>query len=219
MLAEALDWAAPALEGITLEGLRRTGWARLNLPPADSFAPHAEGNFPTPSGKCEFVASGAAGGNFVLPLFRQGSSEFQPGQPVPALPTFATPDPSTQRYPLRCISPKSHAFLNSGYANLARQRHAEGEPRLLMHPDDADRRGIEDGDPVSVFNDRGSFPVVARVSDDVRPGVVTTGLGHWRKLSRGATLAAVTSAEFGDLGNCPTFSDTLVEVRPATPGS
>jgi hypothetical protein len=41
--------------------------------------PHAVGNFLTPSGKCEFKASMAAGGNFVLPLFRQGSNEFQAG--------------------------------------------------------------------------------------------------------------------------------------------
>jgi hypothetical protein len=43
-------------------------------------------------------------------------------------------------------------------------------------------------------------------------------LGHWRRLSREkATVAAVTSAAFGVLGNCPTFSDTLVEVEPVKP--
>jgi anaerobic selenocysteine-containing dehydrogenase len=220
MVRDALDWSAPALQGITLEQLQEKGWARLNLPGPDSFAPHAEGNFPTPSGKCEFVASQAAGGNFVLPLFRQGSNEFQPGQPVPSLPTWVpSPQPSTaDRYPLKCISPKSHAFLNSSYGNLPAQRRVEGEQRVTIHPDDADRRGIEDGDPVRVFNDRGSFGVLARVSEDIRTGVVMANLGHWRTLSREkATVAAVTSAAFGDLGNCPTFSDTLVEVEPVKP--
>ena len=54
MVAEPLDWSAPAMQGITLESLRKTGWARLNLPSHDEYAPHAEGNFPTPSGKTEF---------------------------------------------------------------------------------------------------------------------------------------------------------------------
>ena len=36
MMAEAFDWSAPAMDGITLDSLRRTGWARLNLPPPTS---------------------------------------------------------------------------------------------------------------------------------------------------------------------------------------
>src|SRR5262249_17099194 len=83
---EAMDWTAPALQGIDMELLKREGYARLKLGTPDTYAPHAEGNFPTPSGKCEFVASMAAGGNFVLPLFRQGSNEFQPGEPVDPVP-------------------------------------------------------------------------------------------------------------------------------------
>jgi len=54
---EAMDWTAPALQGIDMELLKREGYARLKLDSPDTYAPHAEGNFPTPSGKCEFVAS------------------------------------------------------------------------------------------------------------------------------------------------------------------
>jgi len=32
MMAEAFDWSAPAMDGITLESLRQSGWARLSLP-------------------------------------------------------------------------------------------------------------------------------------------------------------------------------------------
>jgi len=223
MALEAMDWSAPALQGITLEGLKEKGWARLNVADPDTFAPHAEGNFPTPSGKCEFYASAAAGGNFVLPLFRQGSNEGQPGGHVPPLPTYVPPRESpdhnpeqASHYPLSLISPKSHAFLNSSYANLDTQRRVAGEPGIVVHPDDALSRGIKDGDPVRVFNERGSFEVVARVSDEIRCGVVMANVGHWRKFSRAsATVAAVNSVRFGDLGNCPTFSDTLVQVEPA----
>jgi hypothetical protein len=92
MTAEAFDWSAPAMARITLESLRQSGWARLNLPPADHYAPHAEGNFPTPSGKVEFRSSIAEQtGNFVLPLFRQGSDEYQPGGTIDPCRTTCRP--------------------------------------------------------------------------------------------------------------------------------
>jgi len=62
---DALDWASPALQGITMDLLREKGWARLNVGTPDTYVPHAAGNFLTPSGKCEFKASMAASGNFV----------------------------------------------------------------------------------------------------------------------------------------------------------
>ena len=99
MAVEALDWASPALQGITMDLLKAKGYARLNVGTPDTYAPHAEGNFPTPSGKFEFKASMAAGGNFVLPLFRQGSNEFQAGEPVDPLPTYIPPRESPATNP------------------------------------------------------------------------------------------------------------------------
>jgi anaerobic selenocysteine-containing dehydrogenase len=218
----ALDWSAPALQGITLDLLKEQGYARLNVGTPDAFAPHALGNFPTPSGTCEFVSSMAASGNFVLPLFRQGSNEFQAGEPVPALPTYVPPRESpvtnpelAARYPLNVISPKSHAFLNSSYGNLPPQLRVAGEQRAIIHPEDATKRGIRDGQPVRVFNDRGSVEAMAHVSDEVMKGVVVVPLGYWRKQSRAATtINAVTSPAYADLGRAPTFSDNLVEIAP-----
>ncbi|MEZ4658820.1 MAG: molybdopterin-dependent oxidoreductase [Caldilineaceae bacterium] len=42
-------------ETVTWDKLLEQGFARLNLP--QPYLPFAEGNFPTPSGKCEFTAS------------------------------------------------------------------------------------------------------------------------------------------------------------------
>ena len=62
-LENFVDWDAPACDGIDLDYLREHGYARLNLGTKDDRAPHKEGNFPTPSGKCEFKVEGAK--NFV----------------------------------------------------------------------------------------------------------------------------------------------------------
>jgi anaerobic selenocysteine-containing dehydrogenase len=220
---DAMDWANPALHGITMDLLKEKGWARLNVGTPETYAPHAKGNFLTPSGKCEFKASMAAGGNFVLPLFRQGSNEFQAGDPVDSLPTYIPPNesPSTNprlaaKYPLNVISPKSHAFLNSCYGNLPAQLHHAGEQVVLVNPKDALARNIGEGSAVRIFNDRGSFEAIAKVNGDVMQGVVVAPLGYWRSLSRmGATVNALNPGAFADLGRAPTFSDTLVEVAIA----
>ncbi|HEY3565581.1 MAG TPA: molybdopterin dinucleotide binding domain-containing protein, partial [Casimicrobiaceae bacterium] len=85
-----------------------------------------------------------------------------------------------------------------------------------IHPDDAAARGIASGDPVRIFNDRGSFAAMARVTDRARTGVVVAPSVWWRKLAPGGENAnAVTSQALTDLGGGPTFYDCLVEVRPA----
>jgi anaerobic selenocysteine-containing dehydrogenase len=216
IVAEAFDWSAPAMEGISVESLQRTGWARLNLPSADEYAPHAEGNFPTPSGKTEFRSSVAeAAGNFVVPLFRQGSNEFQPGGVVDPLPHYIAPrELADATYRLNLISPKSHAYLNSSAGDQAYQKRVQGEPTLTIHPRDAEDRGIGDGQYVRVFNDRGQFVVLSRVSDDIAPGVVMSPMGAWPKNAKDqSTVNAVNPFVFADLGNAPTFSDTRVEVE------
>jgi anaerobic selenocysteine-containing dehydrogenase len=221
MAEVALDWSAPALAGISLERLEQEGWARLNLPDADHYVPHAEGNFPTASGKCEFLSSLAAqGGNFVVPVFREGYTEFQPGDAVDPLPAF-TPVAEHPEYPLFLLSPKAHAFLNSQYANMGHQRRVQGEQSVMMHADDAEARGIQDGQPVRLFNGRGEFRGVAQVtsSSQVARGVVVSPVGQWRKTSPGGdTVNAVTRTDFADLGNAPSFSDTRVEVAPVEAG-
>ena len=220
MARDALDWSNPALEGIDLDSLRRTGYARLNVGSPDEFAPHREGNFPTPSGKVEFRSSIAEGGNMVLPLFRQGYAAHQPGEPLDPLPDFIPQNESADtnpalaaQYPLNLISPKSHAFLNSSYGNLQTQLHHAGEQTVTINPADAAPRGIADGGEVRVFNDRGDFHAIARLSEDTRPGVVVAPMGYWVAGSRnGYTVNAVSPPAFADYGNAPTFSDTLVEV-------
>ncbi len=220
MALAAMDWSAPVLDGITLDLLKEKGWARLNLPDADHYAPHAEGNFPTGSGKCEFRSSLAEQvGNIVVPVFREGYNEFQPGGAVDPLPHYVAPaeDADGSPYPLYFLSPKAHAFLNSQYANMDYQRRVQGEQSVIIHQDDAEARGIEEGEPVRIFNERGDLQATARIGagDQVARGVLVCSLGHWRKLTPGeATANAITRTAFADLGNAPTFSDTRVEVAP-----
>jgi anaerobic selenocysteine-containing dehydrogenase len=84
-----------------------------------------------------------------------------------------------------------------------------------MHPDDAAERGIRNGQYARVFNDRGRFIALARITDQIAPGVVMAPMGAWPENAKGgSTVNAVTPFIFADLGNAPTFSDTRVEIEP-----
>jgi anaerobic selenocysteine-containing dehydrogenase len=222
MIEASLDWTNPVLQGITLEDVKAKGYARLTVPSADDWAPHRDGNFPTPTGKCEFKSTITGGGNFVVPLFRQGYNGDQDGTPVDALPHYIPPNENLQtapalakRYPLSLITPKSHAFLNSNYGNLPAQTLQAGgeEQSVFLNPEDAEQRGIVGGAPIRVFNDRGAFEAFATISSDIMPGVVMAPSGYWHRSNRkGATVHALTPPAFADLGRAPTFSDVLVQV-------
>ncbi len=219
LLETFIDWDSPACDGIDMEYLQCHGFAHVSLGAVERRAPHAEGGFPTPSGKCEFFASGAANGNFVAAPFRQMYEAEQGGEYIDPLPDYVAPRESPQsnpdlaaKYPLNIISPKSHAFLNSCYANMEKQRKTQGEQFVIINPMDAEARGIRDGDHVKVFNDRGEFEGYARVNQDAPCGVVVATLGYWRQLSRNGTVNVISSAEFVNMGHAPSFSDNLVEV-------
>jgi anaerobic selenocysteine-containing dehydrogenase len=220
MLIDFHDWDAPALEGITFEKLKEVGWMRLNVGMPDVRAPHAEGNFPTPSGKCEFKSSLAEGGNFVVPVWRSMYEGMQPGgyiDPLPDyIPPFESPDSNPElaaKYPLSIVSPKPHAFLNSQYGNASDKQAVQGMQQVFIHPADAAERGIAAGDLVRVFNDRGTFQGPAALDDSVMPGLVMANVGHWQNKSSGSTVNSITADRHSTLGNSGVYSDNLVDVE------
>jgi len=183
---------------VDFEVLLRQGFS--TLPGAD--APFAQGGFPTPSGRCEFVSAR---------LQAQGLD----GLPdhVPNHEAVG----SSAAYPLAMISPPARNFLNSTFVNVKSLRDMEGEPILEMHAVDAQARGVQSGDVVRVFNPRGEYRCKAVVSPRARAGVVN-GLGvWWRKLGlAGTNVNELTSQKLTDLGAGPTFYDCLVQVEATT---
>ncbi len=201
MARQVLQSDHPALAGITLDHLKQCGWMRLNL--SESWAPFAEGDFPTPSGKCELhSARMAADGHDPVPAY---TAPLESEERDPAL---------AARFPLTLLSPPAHHFLNTTFVNVLHRY--EGSPTLEINPADAAARRIDDGDMVDVFNDRGSFSVRAVLTDRIRPGVVVAPSIWWRSLSPdGRNVNWTTSQALTDMGGGATFYDNLVEVSRA----
>ncbi|HSF22868.1 MAG TPA: molybdopterin oxidoreductase family protein [Blastocatellia bacterium] len=200
IINQALAGDYQPFDGITLDRLKRDGWARLNLP--ETYAPFADGGYSTPSGKCEFYSDS---------MKRMGLD------PVPAyIPPRESPATAPElaaRYPLQLLSPPANSFLNSTFSHLKSFIRAEREPFIQLNEEDAKARGITDGETVRVWNDRGSCQLVARVSDRVKPGVAVALAIWWNKLSPGrANVNQTVSQALTDIGAGATFYDNLVEV-------
>jgi anaerobic selenocysteine-containing dehydrogenase len=200
IIRQALDSPSPNLRGVTLDALLERGWMRLNVP--TPYLPFADGGFMTPSGKCEFYSSRMKEmGLDPLPAF---TAPFEFPENVPDL---------AARYPLTLISSPAHQFLNSTFVNIDSLRRAAREPECLLHPEDAERRGIGVGARVVIHNDRGAFTAVARVESTIRPGVVWAPSIWWGKFAAdGANANQTTSQRETDMGRGPVFYDNLVEV-------
>jgi anaerobic selenocysteine-containing dehydrogenase len=198
-LLEALLEDSPG--GIGLEELRSKGFAKVDL--GQGATPHAEGGF------------GTADGRLTLETRWLGDAGIDP-LPHYDPPAEVADERLAERYPLAMITPKTHLFLNSTFANQARQHGAQPEPFVVLHPVDAQVRGLADGDRARVWNDRGSFVCPVRVSDDARPGVLVAPMGWWRRDYEGGLGGQVTTPQLlTKLGNAPTFNDNRVEAERA----
>jgi molybdopterin guanine dinucleotide-containing S/N-oxide reductase-like protein len=199
--------ARQEMQHITLDDLRAHGHIPLAFhsdPEAKPFQPYLEGPLPTPSGKIEFYSDAlAAQGLDPLPGF------------VP--PTESRWGEAAKRFPLEFLSSKADNYMNSTFAHLDGHRRMEARKsqRLEMHPKDAEARGIADGNPVRIWNDRGALTLTAMMNSSLPVGVVTGQL-DWAKLSvGGANVNALTSERLTDIGAGATFYSTLVEVGKA----
>jgi anaerobic selenocysteine-containing dehydrogenase len=133
------------------------------------------------------------------------------------------PDPATERFPLALISPATGERISSTFGQL----HG-GQVPLLIHPEDAAPRGIDDGAAVRVYNELGEVLCRVRVGLGTRPGVVSLPKGLWsHNTLNGSTSNALSPATLSDLGAGACFNDARVEVEclqrteaaPARPGS
>lgn len=201
MIRQALDFTEnPYLEGITLESLQQQRFMKLNMEPKQEYLQRLT----TPSGKIElYSARMEEAGLPPLPTYtplQEGyDGERRPGE--------------EEVYPLMFISPPNHNFLNSSFGNADKHIELEKQPLLQIHPQDAEQRGIADGDEVVVWNDRGRYEVKASVTDKMLPGTVVSQGLWWEQDGKPRRANALTSDRLADMGGGAVFFSTVVEVK------
>lgn len=75
-----------------------------------------------------------------------------------------------------------HSQLN--YSSLRERYAVAGREPITLHPEDANARGIADGDVVRVWNQRGQVLAGAVVSEGIKPGIICIHQGAWPALDR-----------------------------------
>jgi len=169
----------------------------------------------TPSGKFE--------------LFSQTIAEFNyddcPGHPVWIEPAEWLGSSLAQRFPLHLISNQPAARLHGQFdpGRVSQQTKIAGREPIKLHPDEAKRRGLTDGDLVEVFNDRGICLAGLIVSETIRPGVVQISTGAWFDPLEPGVIGSpdnsgnvnVLTLDKGtsSLAQAPISQTTLVDVR------
>jgi anaerobic selenocysteine-containing dehydrogenase len=127
-----------------------------------------------------------------------GCVPLPPGPPAPGM--------------FQLLTPKSHYFLNSTFANMPRQRSAMQRPMLEIHSMDARARGIVDGERITVRNARGRLHAWVHTNDAVHRGVVLLPGKWWSIPEETGALANLLTASSWTAGGQPAYNDTFVEI-------
>jgi anaerobic selenocysteine-containing dehydrogenase len=153
--------------------------------------------FRTASGKLEFY------------------SETMAKQDLPPMPDWQ-PDAEevrdAARWPLRLLTAPGYFQSHTAFSPVAFLRAREGEPCCVLHPDDAGKRGLADGQKVRLFNERGAVGLVLRVSDEIQPGVALVPGQRPDDEAVSGTINMLCSDRYTDMGEGATYQSTYLDV-------
>jgi anaerobic selenocysteine-containing dehydrogenase len=195
LMNDAIDGADPRLGGVKPSEIPTSNALQMRGPDGKPMVLFENVRPGTPSGRIELKSEVMVqrwGADALLPSWRERQGT----------------------YPLMLISPASDKRISSTLGGFSAS--AAAAP-LLMHPDDAAKRGLANGSEVRIWNELGEVILPLTVTDAVPLGVVSSEKGTWLSTSRtGQTISALVSADMrADLAEGACFNDTLVEVSPA----
>ena len=163
----------------------------VESPPAQHRS-YLESGFATPSGKVELYSSILEELGFdPLPYYREGPA-------------------TSAEYPYRIFTGvREDSFFQTGQRNIPTLRKKMPLPRLFLHPDDAAREGIEDGDWARLETEHGQVIAMVSVQATMKEGHVRVPHGWWYPELRGKeTLAgAFLSSDAVLCSDAPEFLD------------
>ena len=160
--------------------------------------PPAAQDFRTPSGKLEIYSA---------TLASQGLP------PMPVWEPDATETRDAARWPLRLLTAPGYFQAHTAFAGVEFLRKREGAPSCMLHPDDAARRNLRDGQKVTLFNDNGSVGLVLRISDEIQPGVVLVPGQRPDDETVEGTVNMLCDDRYTDMGEGACYQSTFLDVR------
>ena len=193
----------PLMEGITYEQLEKNGWARAS----------------DKSKRRDFLNIGWPTASKKIEIFSQTLAD--EGQDP--LPTYnpeveGQEDPKRKDYPIQVLSSAAHYFIGDSFQSVPRLQAMMSRPTVEMSVNDAKERGIEDGDLVRLYNDRGETYCYAVIINGLLDGVCATQKQFKGSNTPGGVNVNVLNSEMlTDFGLSPTFYSCLAEIEKADP--
>lgn len=170
----------------------------------------------TPSGKIEIYSSQLAD------IAKKW--EIKPDEVISPLPVYASTfegwDSSERhQWPLQLFGFHYKARTHSSYGNVD-VLQAACRQEVWINPVDAQQRGIQQGDMVRVFNERGELRIPAKVTPRIMPGVTAMGQGAWHdanmngdRIDHGACVNTLTTQRPSPLAKGNPQHTNLVEIE------
>lgn len=193
----------PLMEGVTYEEMEKNGWARAS----------------DKSKRRDFLNIGWPTASKKIEIFSQTLAD--EGQDP--LPTYnpeveGQEDPKRKDYPIQVLSSAAHYFIGDSFQSVPRLQAMMSRPTVEMSANDAKDRGIEDGDLVRLYNDRGETYCYAVIIDGLLDGVCATQKQFkGSNTPGGVNVNALNSEMLTDFGMSPTFYSCLAEIEKADP--
>lgn len=204
---ELIDWTLQASDWGTLAELEEKRWIDTQAP---FEAAHYLNGFAHRDGKFHFRVDWGK-----VPVSKSGAMTKSEG--MPTLPDYwAVNELPCDAYPLRLATSPSKAFLNSTFNETKTSLDkAGGRPVVLIHPDDATRFAISDGQAVALASPRGEVRLHARLFAGLRQGVIVAeSIWPNHAYEDGKGINTLTSADpVAPIGGAA-FHDNKVAIRP-----
>jgi biotin/methionine sulfoxide reductase len=164
----------------------------------------------TPSGKIEL---------FSATIDSFGYSDC-PGHPTWFAPREYLGAQQAEQFPIHLLTAQPATRLHSqmDHVGVSKDSKVSGREPLTMHPADAAKRGIAEGDVVRVFNDRGACLAGVHLSDDLLQGVAVLHTGAWYDPVDGMCIHGNPNTLTQDvgtsrLGQGPSAQSCLVQIE------
>ncbi len=184
---EHIDWALQNGNRGTLADLEREGFVDTD-PPFESA--HYLKGFGHREGKFRFSPDWQK-----IPLKSDGL--MGPWQDIPAMPDhWSVIEEANAEFPFRLVTAPARSFLNSTFTETAGSKKREGQPALMIHPDDAAMLGVAEGETLRVINPRGDVELAAKLFSGLRRGVVIAeGIFPNKAHRRGEGINVLTGSD------------------------
>ncbi|MBU0515601.1 MAG: molybdopterin-dependent oxidoreductase [Proteobacteria bacterium] len=161
---DALDYLLEP-SGLTWEEFKEKGW----LKGEQKYYKYKENGFSTPTGKVELYSTVLEKwGHDPLPKYTE----------VPESPV-SSPE-LIEKYPyILNAGLRTPTFFHSANRQIPWLREIRPDPIVEIHPDTAQKHGVQDGDWIHIESPRGRIKQRAKLNDGIDPRVIVAEHGWW----------------------------------------